>query len=241
MRRASAWDGIWSDAASRKLWGVADRRVVATVERWKRDGRIRRVLDAGCGAGRHTVVLVREGFDVYACDRSPDAIAACRLAVHETGRPARIWQGDVADAADVRNLDAAIAFNVVYHGTERQMRGALRELRAALRPGGECFVTLPSHRNRLYGRGRQVEPNTFISKGMFPRLFARAERDVLHHFVEESDLADLFQGFDIASLDHSELWLPSRSRTDETEAWFRVPQAYFWTVLAKRDELPDVR
>jgi tellurite methyltransferase len=46
-----------------------------------------RVLDAGCGAGRNLVFLLREGFDVWAVDESADAISrvrglASRLAPH---------------------------------------------------------------------------------------------------------------------------------------------------------------
>ena len=40
-------------------------------------GRIRpgmRVLDAGCGGGRNLVYLLREGYDVHATDRDPDAV-----------------------------------------------------------------------------------------------------------------------------------------------------------------------
>ncbi len=38
-----------------------------------------RVLDIGCGAGRHALHLQRQGFQVLATDRSPLAIKVCRL------------------------------------------------------------------------------------------------------------------------------------------------------------------
>jgi tellurite methyltransferase len=37
-----------------------------------------RVLDAGCGAGRNLVFLLREGFDVWGVDESADAISRVR-------------------------------------------------------------------------------------------------------------------------------------------------------------------
>src|SRR3954453_15298685 len=36
------------------------------------------VLDAGCGAGRNLVYLLRSGFDVFAVDTDPSAIVAVR-------------------------------------------------------------------------------------------------------------------------------------------------------------------
>ena len=38
-----------------------------------------RVLDIGCGAGRHSLYLQRKGFDVTGIDNSPLAIKICRL------------------------------------------------------------------------------------------------------------------------------------------------------------------
>jgi len=38
-----------------------------------------RVLDVGCGAGRHSLYLQKEGFDVFGIDISPLAIKVCRL------------------------------------------------------------------------------------------------------------------------------------------------------------------
>ena len=37
-----------------------------------------RVLDAGCGGGRNLVYLLRHGFDVWATDASPEAVAHVR-------------------------------------------------------------------------------------------------------------------------------------------------------------------
>jgi 2-polyprenyl-3-methyl-5-hydroxy-6-metoxy-1,4-benzoquinol methylase len=38
-----------------------------------------RVLDIGCGAGRHSLYLQQKGFDVTAIDNSPGAIEVCKL------------------------------------------------------------------------------------------------------------------------------------------------------------------
>jgi SAM-dependent methyltransferase len=38
-----------------------------------------RVLDIGCGAGRHSLYLQQKGFDVTGIDNSPGAIEVCRL------------------------------------------------------------------------------------------------------------------------------------------------------------------
>ncbi len=52
-------------------WLPAERRAV----RYARG----RVLDVGCGAGRHALYLQERGFDVTGIDSSPGAVKVCRL------------------------------------------------------------------------------------------------------------------------------------------------------------------
>src|SRR5215831_19156825 len=37
-----------------------------------------RIFDAGCGSGRNIVYLLREGYEVFAVDADPQAVAAVR-------------------------------------------------------------------------------------------------------------------------------------------------------------------
>ena len=52
-------------------WALHEKRAMDFVEG--------RVLDIGCGAGRHSLYLQKKGFDVLGIDNSPLAIKVCRL------------------------------------------------------------------------------------------------------------------------------------------------------------------
>lgn len=54
-----------------KHWSAVERRAVGYAKG--------RVLDIGCGAGRHAIYLQEQGFDVTGIDNSPGAIKACKL------------------------------------------------------------------------------------------------------------------------------------------------------------------
>jgi SAM-dependent methyltransferase len=54
-----------------KDWSKGEQRAIALARG--------RVLDIGCGAGRHSLYLQRKGLDVTAIDSSPGAIEVCRL------------------------------------------------------------------------------------------------------------------------------------------------------------------
>lgn len=60
-------------------------------ERWGREQAVGRVLDIGCGAGRHAVVMSAKGCDVVGLDPSPGAAAVA------SERGVRVVQGTVAD------------------------------------------------------------------------------------------------------------------------------------------------
>jgi len=106
----------------------------------------RDALDAGCGCGRFAFALCRLGARVLAVDRSLPALRATRAAC----APFAGFRGAVA--ADLLHpLPASGAFDLVWsfgvlHHTGNGP-GALRNLRACLRPGGVLFVM-------LYGRPR---------------------------------------------------------------------------------------
>jgi SAM-dependent methyltransferase len=54
-----------------KQWSLPERRAIAHAKG--------RILDIGCGAGRHSLYLQSKGFDVTAIDVSPGAVKVCKL------------------------------------------------------------------------------------------------------------------------------------------------------------------
>src|SRR5215218_1037002 len=58
-----------------------------------------RVLDVGCGPGRHALALARRGIDVVGVDLSEDFVALAREAAKGEGPEARFEVGDVRDLA----------------------------------------------------------------------------------------------------------------------------------------------
>jgi SAM-dependent methyltransferase len=110
-----------------------------------------RVLDLGCGFGRHAYEALRRGADVVACDMSMPELTEVRAlmqAMHEAGEMAPSVSAGcvVGDATRLpypaATFDRIIASEVMEHIPDDV--GALDELYRVLKPGGTLAVTIPA-------------------------------------------------------------------------------------------------
>lgn len=154
----------------------------------------RRVLDLGCGAGRHLVYLAKEGFDVYGVDISGTALEYTRHWLNQEGLAAELKQSDMTALAYPDGFfDAVISIFVIYHGTVESMTKAIAEIYRVLKAGGLALLTFPSKRSHRYGHGQEIEPGTFI-----PDIGPDA--GILHHYSDREELEDMLKGFAIVKI-----------------------------------------
>ncbi|OBF88307.1 SAM-dependent methyltransferase [Mycobacterium sp. 852002-51152_SCH6134967] len=108
------------------------------------------VLDVGCGAGEHTILLAGLGYDVLGVDYAPSAVEHARRNAEAKGVDARF---EVADAMDLGEaaydtiVDSALFH--IFDDTDRARY--VRSLHAACRPGGLVHVLALSDRGRGFG------------------------------------------------------------------------------------------
>jgi SAM-dependent methyltransferase len=103
-----------------------------------------RVLDAGCGPGRHGLALARLGIEVVGIDLSPDFIELARQAAEAEQLPARFKVADIRDLNYDRAFDAVIClcqggFGLLGGGDSEL--GVIDRLAHALKPGASLAVS----------------------------------------------------------------------------------------------------
>jgi SAM-dependent methyltransferase len=124
----------------------------------------RRVLDLGCGVGRHALLLAEHGFDAEAIDGSLAGLAVVRETAEARSLPVSLHQG-LADALPFPDagFDYVLSWNVIHHGTLGDLGRRLGEIWRVLRPAGLLQMTVLSTRDANYGVGRAIAPNTLSS------------------------------------------------------------------------------
>jgi SAM-dependent methyltransferase len=153
-----------------------------------------RVLDAGCGAGRNLVFLLREGYDVFGVDADPHAIEAVRrmartLAPHlpiDNFRAEPLERITFPDSfADVVLSSAVLHFAAGDEQFTAMLDGTWR----VLKPGGVLFCRLASSIG--------IEHQVRVVRGRRCRLPDGSDR----YLVDEAQLMTLTRELGGALLD----------------------------------------
>jgi len=185
---SQVWETYWSDQANREWWEKPAPEVLDLIRSLSPVERPR-VLDLGCGLGRHAIAFALAQFSVTAIDASPAAIEqlnewARRLHLSIETRVCDVLSETLPREA----FDVVLSYNVLYHGSREQFAQAIRQVRKLLKQNGIFFFTCPSRQDGKYGFGEMVAPHTY-----------RCDKSVtpgdIHYFASEEDLVELLVGF----------------------------------------------
>jgi|SRR6267143_2632644 len=194
MPKAHPWELAWRD----QRWAETSPPLPAVVDfanDLKREG-TKRVLDLGCGAGRHSVFLGKEGFQIVALDISETAlkILEARLKSASIDNVTLVnhemWELPFIDDY----FDGVICTNVLHHGKLVQIKQATREVHRVMKGGASAFVVALSTTDFRRGNGQRLEQNTFV-------FTEGEERGIIHHFFPRRELESCLGKFEIISFE----------------------------------------
>jgi len=171
--------------------------------------KVRRILDAGCGNGRHVVFFAEQGFDVYGVDISEEAIGIANAWLAKKGLKAHLKVGDVEEVHfEDGYFDVIISYGVLDHIPFSKAIKAMQEIRRVLVNGGYLYVTLRSVYDSEYGRGKLVGKNTYVLEEGY-------EKGIIQHFFSPEEVKELLKDFKVFDVEIYEEKFPKIFTVDK--------------------------
>ena len=170
--------------------------LMGLIPRWQSAG-CRRVLDAGCGVGRHLLPLLAAGFRVWGVDCDAQVLEFLKVRLVNSSAPAVVAN---LVQADLNRLpfspgafDLVVSVNVINHGDAATFRDYCRELALVLKAGGHLFINVSpwefAEKVRL-PQTRELEPGTLVD-------IATPDGGMVHHFPTPAELREQFLRFTV--------------------------------------------
>lgn len=187
----SRWDFIFIEGKFK--WHEPSENIIKIIEIFKKR-KARKILDLGCGAGRHIVYLSRQGFDIYGLDISEEALRHAQFWLKKECLRGYLIKSDMKMMPFLTSsFDAVISVNVIYHTVLDEMKKTIYEIYRILKKNGLAFLTFKSDQSSDYAKGIKIEENTYIS-------INKDEKGIPHHFINKREIKKLMSSFKIIEI-----------------------------------------
>jgi len=191
----SKWDEIFSEKG--KLFTKPHPDIERITNLFKEKG-VKRVLDLGCGTGRHLIYLSKKGFEVYGMDSSPKALEISKKWLNEENEKAELQLHRIEHKFPYENgfFDAIISIQVIHHNLMKDIIFTINEIERILKSKGIIYITFP----RLGGGSKidnwelkEIEKGTYIPQ-------AGREKGLPHHFFTIEEINEVFKSFNLLEI-----------------------------------------
>lgn len=124
-----------------------DEDMVRIVKKFFLPSGVQKVADIGCGSGRHSLMMLNEGFSVIGIDSSETSINIARKITgsYPQERVQFLVKNIIQGLPfEDNSIDAVVCWGVLHYLVGLQVRFVLDEVKRILKPGGKFALTLRS-------------------------------------------------------------------------------------------------
>ena len=199
------WNKIFKEQG--KVFKKPQEDLPKVVKLFKKNN-VKKVLDLGCGSGRHIVYLTKHGFEVYGIDIAPKGIKIAKDWLRKNKLKAKLRVGNIYQRLPFPTnfFDGLISTQTLHHNRIRKIRKLVKEIERILKPGGLIFITVSKKsplkeipKEKLW-KIKFIAPRTFIP-------LTHDEKGLIHYWFNKKLLRREFRNFKIYNI-----WVTSEGR-----------------------------
>lgn len=199
----NSWDTIYKKGGKDyQYYDIAKpHRDINKVIKVFKKKKVKRILDLGCGAGRHVIYLAQKGFNVWGVDIAGEGIKMTKKLLKKHKLKANLEIIDIFKRLPYNDnfFDAIISIQTLQHGKLNQIKQAISEIERVLKPGGLLFVTLCGR----YSKGKIRYCIVKTAKKIAPRTYVPTignEAGLTHYVYDKYTLKKHYKNFKIIDL-----------------------------------------
>jgi SAM-dependent methyltransferase len=189
-------EGVW-DSWYRKKLGTIEPEIPTLVKLLK-EAKLKRVLDVGCGTGRHVAYLALDGFETWGFDATESALARAKKLLSEKNLKADLTLGNMFEPFpyDDGFFGVVIATRVIQHGYISSIRKVAREINRVLARSGYMFIQLSA-----WLPGEKIESPTVVEVEPRTLIWTEGEEaNIPHHHFTKEELLEMFPDHEVIDL-----------------------------------------
>ena len=156
-------------------------------------------LDLGCGMGRNSIYLAKQGFDVIGIDISKSALRKTKSWSEIEGiTNVTVLCASMTHLPFVNHaFDAIVSVSVIHHAVKEDIRKAMEEIHEVLKDNGLFLANLLSIEDYRCGSGLKIEEGTF----QVLEDFEEKQFEEVHHFFSQEEIQILLADFKRISME----------------------------------------
>jgi len=185
------WEQIFKQKG--KYFIKPQEEIPSLAEQWKNQG-VKKILDLGCGSGRHLVYLAKRGFNVYGFDQSQKGISICKTWLEKEGLHSIIKKGNMFDRLPFKDdyFDAVLSIETLHHGKSTDIKKLIQEIERVLKNKGLIFIGVPKTRHQAK-KYRKIAEHTYVPLDSI-------EKGLPHYYFSKKSIIEFFSAFHIQDI-----------------------------------------